>query len=390
MRTLTSTQINALRQSSLTICFACVITEVDGTVLQFCDHDQDVDNYRANFGFDASSVATVLGGSPQAVSLSFLLSKQALKGITRNKLDRGQLDNAKLVVGLLDYEHVEFGLFKMFTGYVTSASYADAGTVTLSASTNLGKVRTLCADKFSQTCRADFGDSLCKVDLSDKVDGPRVYDQVDIQSFTCTADERSPDGYYNNGTVYFTTGDARDTGYEILTNQFGEDGHMLITLKVPLLADIKRFDHMLLYPGCDKVITSGCKYWKNTANFQGENFIADQQVSAPPPNVTPDPPVEPDTSVDSTAVPPTADPGLPAGTAPASSGWAGGIPPGGQPGTTAPVGPVIGSVPISTLPGRAPVDSGTSSSGNTGAGQIFPAVYGAFAPALGGVLDNAE
>ena len=128
----------------------------------------------------------------------------------------------------------------------------------------------------SSTCRADFGDAKCKIDIGPMVDGPHVFAPIDAQSFVITRDEITPLGYYNNGTLYFKTGQNKGLGYEILTVTAADaNGRETIYTKVPIAFDVEAGYYFFLYPGCDKVITSGCTYWNNTANFQGEPFAAD-------------------------------------------------------------------------------------------------------------------
>lgn len=286
MKTISTALQNALHDDTLTICDIIQIIRVDGTILYFTDLDSNVliggNVYIASNGFNATSIQAALGAGAQTCSYELLLSEDGVSGITRADLHNGLYAFAKLLHSRVDYMNVTAGKIDLLAGNIITSTYGDALTVTLDVTTPMAQTRPICNDVYSQACRYDFGDSDCGVSLDDKVDGPHVdINQTDPQVLVLTPDELSPQAYYNNGFVYFNTGANTGKGFEIETNDYPDPDNPLQThihLKVAMNTLALAGDAVLLYPGCDKRIDSGCTYWNNVARFGGEPYDIDQEL----------------------------------------------------------------------------------------------------------------
>lgn len=294
----------SLGSPTLTLCSICSITLFDGTVYRFTDLDADIKYgghvYLSQYGFDGSAIQQALGTSGQTQTLSIMLDiAESGAGISRTDILNSRLDFAKVIVSWIDFEFPSRGQVDLYSGFVTEAQFGDFLLCNLSIQSRLNQQQGICSDKFGATCRYDFGDALCGVDIAPTTDMPHVHEVIDLQSFRCTTDETSPPGYYANGSALFVGGRLDGLAFEIADGPrfAGDATHGLITLKVPmpvapeseLVDGTGHGASVTLYGGCDKTVTGGCTYWANVPRFGGEPFIPQTSIiaSSPPPVSTP-------------------------------------------------------------------------------------------------------
>jgi uncharacterized phage protein (TIGR02218 family) len=251
----------------------------DGTVIKLTSHDVDVGDYLSDFGLDIAVIAMQLGGGGNSTTATVLPDFDGKGGVTIPIIEGGLLDGCWAQVSLIDWAKPGATPFILSTCYVNEAKYANAGKLELTLMTPLNKARPLCGDIVSQMCRADFGDALCGINIDDgMIDKPHVEAPINEQAFVLSNDEQTPKGFYNNGTVQFETGANAGLGYEILTitNDPSQNDNETLFTKVPMTFPVAAGDQLTLIPGCDKVLTSGCRYWHNEHNFQGEPYTYDR------------------------------------------------------------------------------------------------------------------
>ena len=283
MRNLSASQQASFSNDVLTICSLAEIIVNDGTLVYLTDHDVDLGDYKSSFGLDLSAILMQLGGTGQTATVTMLPDNGRGGGITFGMVEQGLLDSALVKIYWTDYTKSPLDPILVTQGYISECTYGSASLFTFTINTKLSIPVNLCADVLQATCRVDFGSPQCGIDLTNMVDGPHVWAPIDAQSFIMTRDEATPAGYYNNGTLYFQTGANKGSGYEILTvSDPDANNRETVFLKVPIAFDVEQGDYFFLYPGCDKVISSGCTYWNNTVNFQGEPFTADFTAILPP------------------------------------------------------------------------------------------------------------
>lgn len=283
MRNLSASQQTSFNNETLTIASLVEVHANDGTIVKLTDHDVDLGEYVSTFGLDMSAIVVQLGGTGQTATVTTLPDKGAGGGITYQMVEGGLLDNAIVKCYWCDYTKSPLDPLQIFQGFVNEVKYGNSALLELDITSLLAAAPSLCRDVMQQTCRADFGDAKCGIDITNMIDGPHVFAPIDSQSFKMTRDEITPVGYYNNGTLRFITGENKGLGYEILTVSLADaNGRETVYLKVPLAFDVAPGDYIGLYPGCDKLIDSGCTYWNNTLNFQGEPYIVDPSNILPP------------------------------------------------------------------------------------------------------------
>lgn len=113
---------------------------------------------------------------------------------------------------------------------------------------------------FSTTCRANFGDKKCKIDINRYSE---YYDVISIESnIVKTSGSLKPDGFYNGGKLVFQNGFS----YDIKT-------HVKNMLVLTKNCDANAPLRATLIPSCDKKFVTCCNRYDNAVNFRGEPNI---------------------------------------------------------------------------------------------------------------------
>lgn len=115
------------------------------------------------------------------------------------------------------------------------------------------------------TCRARFGDELCRVDLTPYTHTLTVTGVSDSRTFTCSGATQGADAF-GNGRVTFTTGFNERLSATVETFAAG-----VFTLDAPLIYPIQVGDTLIAVEGCRKRFQEDCVVrYSNGVNFQGE------------------------------------------------------------------------------------------------------------------------
>ena len=136
----------------------------------------------------------------------------------------------------------------------------DGMSFVLILSPEIFKLHKSVLQNFGTTCRANFGDSQCKVQ---SLEYAAIYDVVSIEKDIvkisgCTR----PDGFFNGGKISFNDG----CGYEIKSHV----NHSLVLTKYCMSIAPTC---VTLIPSCDKNFITCCNRYKNAVNFRGEPKI---------------------------------------------------------------------------------------------------------------------
>lgn len=120
---------------------------------------------------------------------------------------------------------------------------------------------------YSQTCRAEFGDSKCKLIKDNFINSFNVK-LIEGYKIILT-DYKTENGYYTAGDAIFSDG----TIIKILN-------HNNVTLRLdrPVPLHLKSSKIIQLIPGCDKKFTTCCNKFNNAINFRGEPCIPGNKI----------------------------------------------------------------------------------------------------------------
>ena len=119
---------------------------------------------------------------------------------------------------------------------------------------------------YSKTCRANFGDGKCGIDIS------RYRKSYRIQSIKSriiiVSDMELSSGYYNMGNALFCTATGENINYRIIAHYNNQ-----VTLEEEVYEDLLKHKEVSLEPACDKNFRTCCNKFNNAVNFRGEPTI---------------------------------------------------------------------------------------------------------------------
>lgn len=119
---------------------------------------------------------------------------------------------------------------------------------------------------FSKTCRANFGDNKCKINIDDY---SLTCDLLNVNANILTCDiKNSENGYFQNGKII-----AEEQEFKILSHNSNN-----IELEDTLEIDLSRCKQVTLIPACDKKIRTCCYSFNNAVNFRGEPVIPESNI----------------------------------------------------------------------------------------------------------------
>lgn len=124
---------------------------------------------------------------------------------------------------------------------------------------------------FSKTCRANFGDKKCKVNIESLAKRYEI-EKIDGNSILLK-NLYEASGFYTLGNlqVYFTDYSGKNF---IIKSHIGK----IIALKENISFKANQIAYIEIYPGCDKKLQTCCKKFDNVINFRGEPFIPEVSI----------------------------------------------------------------------------------------------------------------
>ena len=265
MRTIDATLLARLASGTTTLARLIVLQLLNGTSLYLTDCDRDITvgstTYLSGFGCTVSQIQLVLGTTAQSTTVDVLIDPA---GVSSQLIESGALDNAQFTISVVDFAMPTLPAVVVYVGFVSQVSYKDRITASISGMPLLARAVSLAAETFSSNCRADLGDSRCKVAIDGLKATSAVTAVASIQRFTVA----DTSGAWVDGLVKFTSGANNGFSFEIGTSTTSG----LITLKGLTPFTIAAGDTVVLYPGCDKTLLGGCTRYNNILNFRGEPY----------------------------------------------------------------------------------------------------------------------
>lgn len=255
-----------------TLCRVWAITRIDGVVFRYTDHDADLvvggNRYSSTNAFTASAIQLVANGLASDCDIQFVFSDT---GIERNDLERGLFNNAAVQFGVASYSAPAAGIVPLFDGVALDAATA-GNTATLTLRSNSHKITAPVCPVYSRTCRAQFGDGDCKVDLGPYTFVFTVTGVTNSIVFTATELAEHNDNVFANGLVTFTTG--KNKGVKVECIRSTDTGVLTLLLRPPY--PVETGDTGNVVYGCVKTVDA-CASFGNTPNYRGEPFIPGEE-----------------------------------------------------------------------------------------------------------------
>lgn len=247
-----------------------VMTLRDETVLRIAEAQSSIvigsgpfaGTYTPVAGCQISAIKSVTGG--EVPSMQIVAAHSYGGFFDTDAIDKGLFDSADVQVLIVNRASpTTTGL--MFTGTVQPISYTVSGGVSFDIRGQSVQAVGSFIQTASPMCRTDLFSPLCGVDPDDYEHTAVVDTVLNRHNFTIASlSTPRSDGYFNGGTVLTDEGVAFEVASWIETGS-------LMTAYLPCDRFIIAGQGLTIWPGCDKLIGSGCAVkFNNAANFQGE------------------------------------------------------------------------------------------------------------------------
>ena len=281
-RILSADLLTHLSEESTQVTTCVQITPIGITPIYLTDHDEDIVigaiTYSAASGYNRSAIQSTDTLETGSVVLEGILDSES---IDVQKILSGAYDYSPAKMLIVNYADTAIGVADLLTGTVgeieirTDLSYrAEMLDLKHYLSNVIGEVYTL-------ECRADLGDSRCKVPITNPTWGriATVTTVTNRNTFIVSFD--NPDAraaqadWYQSGSLRWNTGDNVGKAHEITV---WESGTNAITMYLSSFFTIQVGDTLTVYPGCDKTITTCIDRFDNRLNFRGEPFLPGRDI----------------------------------------------------------------------------------------------------------------
>jgi uncharacterized phage protein (TIGR02218 family) len=280
MKQASSQFLEQLAAETTTLCRIWRVTTRGGNPIFLTDLDRDItydgDVYSATKSLQGSALDNSIGGSRSNFEITVILGEW----ITRPEVEGGIYDGALIEVDAIFYDHIDYGVMPLATGEITNASVPHKDSALLQCVGLVTKSQRILTEQYSATCRADFCDARCGLDIEDFGTNFEVTAVANLRQFT--SDTSEADDYFNLGTVKWLTGNNAGTAVEVLRSL----NTGAVTLMVRTGRSIEIGDTGTIYRGCDKTLAR-CIAYGNILNFRGEPYVPGQDYAALAPNDTP-------------------------------------------------------------------------------------------------------
>ena len=269
MKTLPAGLADHVLSGATSLCWCWKLRRNDGLALGFTDHDRQISfdglAYEPASGFEGTEMETSAG-----LNVDNLDVLGALDSAHLNEADlaAGLFDNAEVEIWLVNWRDVEERVLlrKGNLGEVTRAEKAFTAEIRgLAHKLNQPRGRV-----FQYGCDTDVGSARCRVDLEAATfkGAGTVTAVTDNRVFYASGLEGFAAGWFNLGSLHWTTGANAGRGMEIKTHAL-EGVSAAIGLWQSMSETIMPGDQFTIRAGCDKQFATCRDKFANGLNFQG-------------------------------------------------------------------------------------------------------------------------
>ncbi len=176
-----------------------------------------------------------------------------------------------LAGALVKISHLNSGKLVHFISYFCTQYLSKDLEFEMRCESEVVKYNQSLLQMFSKTCRANFGDSRCKVSIEEYAVRTEVTDFVG--NLLRCAFEGFDNGYFKNGRLLAVGEENNKYEFKILS-------HLGNNIDVDLDTEFDFTKHKLvtLIPGCDKNYRTCCYSFNNAVNFRGEPVIPESNI----------------------------------------------------------------------------------------------------------------
>lgn len=271
MKQLSPALLAHLRSEVTTLRTCWKLTLTNGSVFGFTDHCDDLViaglRYLAASGHAPSSIVSNSALAVDNLEVAGLLDNEL---ISEGDLHDGVWDFAQVEIFRVNYADLTQGVIRLHVGRLGEVRTSGHGfTAELRGLTQ--QLQQTIGELYSPTCRADFGDARCKIDLAAwTVTGSvtKLIDAATNRRFSDTG-RSEPDGHFDGGKLRFTSGDNAGLAMEVQAHVAGQF-KLQLALPYPLAVG----DAYTVIAGCRKRFAEDCwQRFNNAINFRGEPHV---------------------------------------------------------------------------------------------------------------------
>lgn len=291
MKTISTDLKNHLAQEVTTIATCWTITREDGEVYRFTDHDCDFEVGGELYEAESSMVPTGIKQDRTLTAdnleiMAFLDSTR----IVRADVVAGKFDRASMDVFLVNWVDPTMGVLYLAQGWTLGRTEIRDTTCNVEVRGPSHFFGQEICDLYSETCRVELGSSACGVNLasSGRTQTGEVTDVTNRQRFEASGLTPGA-GFFTGGLLTWTNTDSDNYGLsmEILSVENISPGDDVVTLLLPMPADVVSGDTFSAVVGCDKTIGRCDAFFDNAHNFRGEPFLPVAREVHTSPRITP-------------------------------------------------------------------------------------------------------
>ncbi|MDX2028585.1 MAG: DUF2163 domain-containing protein [Alphaproteobacteria bacterium] len=278
MKTAGSPLATHIAGETTTLATCWKVTRRDGAIFGFTDFDKDltVDSllYQARSGYTRSAIHTIANLAVDNLDIESAIDSETLSAAD---LRAGVWDGATVEIFLVNWSNLANGKIILKHGTIGEVELKD--TVFRAELRGLSQALSQqIVELYTPDCRADLGDTRCKVNLAALTVTGAVTAVTDRRSFADSARGESVN-HWNGGLLTWTSG--ANVGRKMEVKAFGSSG--AFTLFLPMPSEVAIGDNYSLRPGCDKKFSTCKDRYSNVKNFRGEpNVPGNDQVLAYP------------------------------------------------------------------------------------------------------------
>lgn len=269
-KTVGASLLSHMAGSATTLAYGLIITRADSTQFGFTSHDVDQTvlsvSLDSSQGLDVTGIVTSPGLGVDNLELTTLDDGTLF---TRAQVLGGLWQGAAFVCFRYNWADVSMGVEYLLAGTIGNVSLKN-GSVVCELRGLQQYLQQPVGSVSSKTCRARLGDAKCRKDLtsfthSGSVDASPAPTRLSFKDAGLT----QATDYFAEGEIEWLTGNNAGLFSKVKTHTNSTGA--VITLMLPLPADVQSGDTFTIIAGCRKRLIDDCKTkFNNVLNFQGE------------------------------------------------------------------------------------------------------------------------
>ena len=268
MKTLPSGLAAHVAGGTTTLAYLLTITRKDGAVYAFTSASTDVVvgnlTYLSVPGLNVSNLVHSEGLSVDNLELSTLDDGTIFT--LADALD-GKWSEADFLLSRHNYTSTSSETEPLMAGTVGNIS-VHRGYIVVELRGLQQKLQQRVGAVCAPTCRARFGDSLCRVPLATYTYSGSITAVADNNTFTDSTKTQAA-AWFDNGTITFTSGPLNGTSWKIKAFAGG-----VFTLSLTPFQTVGVGNTFTVIAGCTKRLAEDCgTKFNNVVNFQGEPHL---------------------------------------------------------------------------------------------------------------------